>query len=221
VPGRATGDAGETFVEVLIALVISGLAIAAFVTGLAASSRAAGLHRSESDAPTFLVKGAEQVKAADYATTCTQNAYASAVTGAVPTSWSLTVAISYWDPTAGTFGSACLDGTISQATVGAVSTVSGLSTITATAPTTPLTASMVGKQVRFTSGADVGQFQPISSVDTAAKTVTTPAFPADPAIGDAFVIEHRTANQMQRVTLSATSADGVTDSLSVIKRRLA
>ena len=213
-------DAGETFVEVLIALVISGLAIAALISGLAAASRSAGLHRSESDTHTYLVNGAERVKAASYDTTCSPGAYVSAVSGVVPASWTITPTIEYWDPTTSTFGTTCLDGTISQASVGTVVTSSGLSTLPITAPTTPLATSMVGMQVRFTSGPDDGQFQTISAVDTAAGTLLTPAFPVDPAVGDYLVIEHRTAFQMQRVTLSSTSPDGITDALTVVKRKL-
>jgi type II secretory pathway pseudopilin PulG len=221
VAGRATGDAGETFVEVLIALVISGLAIAAFVTGLAASSRAAGLHRSESDAHTYLVKGAEQVKAAAYATTCTQTAYASAVTGAAPAAWSLSVAISYWDPSNNAFGATCLDQTLIQANVGTVATASGLTTISAVLPSSPLTAAMLGMQIRFTSGVDAGQIQQILGVDTSAGTLQFFAFSSDPTSGNTFVVEHRTAFQLQRVTLSTTSPDGATDTLTVVKRRIA
>ncbi|MDX6200220.1 MAG: hypothetical protein QOJ79_3371 [Actinomycetota bacterium] len=103
------GDRGETLIEILISLVIMGLAMTALLTGLAAASRTAGLHRDEADANTYVVQLAEQLKAVTYDTTCAASPYS--LTGVVPGAWPApTATVKYWDAAAGTFTGSCLDG---------------------------------------------------------------------------------------------------------------
>ena len=107
-PGR---DAGETLIEILIALVIMGLAMTALLTGLAAASRTAAVHKDEADANTYLVQVAEKLKSTNYATTCPadKQPYKTAITGIVPTGWTATAVAAYWDAADGDFSGTCAD----------------------------------------------------------------------------------------------------------------
>jgi Tfp pilus assembly protein PilV len=101
-------ESGETLVEILIALVIMGLAITALVAGLAASSRTAATHRDEALSNTYVVQIAEKVKATTYVTSCGANPYSGSLT-APATGWTATATLTYWAPATGTFSGSCVD----------------------------------------------------------------------------------------------------------------
>lgn len=61
-----SGEHGFTLVEVLVAVVILGLAVVSILGGLATSIFGTDLHRSQSDLDAALVSAEEQIKAANY-----------------------------------------------------------------------------------------------------------------------------------------------------------
>ena len=62
----ARRDAGETLLEVVIAIAIMGIAFVALLGGMLTASSMSGLHRRQADAQVQLVSALEQVKAALY-----------------------------------------------------------------------------------------------------------------------------------------------------------
>src|SRR5437763_16449238 len=79
-------DEGFTLVEVLIAMVILGLAVTGLIAGFATTSQSASLYKDQSDGQTFLNAAAERVKLTTYDTTCGAAPYASAI-AVLPASW--------------------------------------------------------------------------------------------------------------------------------------
>jgi prepilin-type N-terminal cleavage/methylation domain-containing protein len=63
---RKAYDAGFTLVEVMVAVVILGLSVAAAVGGLATAISGSNLHRSQADLDAALVTAAERLKTAAY-----------------------------------------------------------------------------------------------------------------------------------------------------------
>jgi Tfp pilus assembly protein PilV len=243
--GAAAEDRGESLIEILVSLVIMGIAIAALVTGLAGASRSSALNRDQADANTLVARSVEAVKAAPYyGTNCDQAAARSAYEGAfttagvtLPTGWTRTVTVAWW-----TFGTdsdfssdlsatsasqltpvggkpLCREGAvISTATVSSVSATSGFTTIGASGTTPAISEQLRDMQVRFLSGAAQGQARRIHSASASASTIETPAFAATVAVGDTFTVEHRPFARAQRVTLQVVSPAGERESLDVLKR---
>lgn len=59
-------DAGETLVEILVTVVIIGLALAAIMTGLLTATRGSGVTQGAADSSTLLTAAAERIEAATY-----------------------------------------------------------------------------------------------------------------------------------------------------------
>jgi type II secretory pathway pseudopilin PulG len=221
-------DAGETLVEILIAIVIMGLALAALMTGLLGASRATAAHREQARANGYLTTASEILKSSSYIGTCTPTAgYQSRLSSVLPADWTsaggtLAVSVEFWDPTKApstdTFGGTCLESATTFA-VASATTSAGFSTITVGAGAA-VTTGMIGQQVRLTCGTAGGDREPIKDVDVSARTLTTAAFPTNPAAGTSICVEQADFQRAQRVTVTATTPDGGRDSLSVVKRYL-
>lgn len=101
-------DSGFTLIEILITLVIMGVAVSAILAGLGIATRSSGATRDVADASALLTATAEQIEGATY-TTCPTSlatayqsaravAAASAPSGAGSTAVAATVVnLSLWD----------------------------------------------------------------------------------------------------------------------------
>jgi type II secretory pathway pseudopilin PulG len=118
VAARGRDDLGETLIEVMMSIVILGIALVAIVGGMAASVLSGDIHRKESSATAVLVSAAEalkdpsvQYKACATPSEATYVAVFSAppVSTTAPAGWAAPVisSIAYWDGSA--FGSTCYD----------------------------------------------------------------------------------------------------------------
>jgi prepilin-type N-terminal cleavage/methylation domain-containing protein len=63
---RASGDAGVSLVELLVTIVIMGIAFTAILSGLAVTIRSSRIHATSADSNAALVGAVEAVKAAEY-----------------------------------------------------------------------------------------------------------------------------------------------------------
>lgn len=63
---RARGDAGETLVEVLMAIAIGGIAVTGLLAGLGTAINLSATHRGQANADTVVVSAADSVKAQTY-----------------------------------------------------------------------------------------------------------------------------------------------------------
>lgn len=77
------GDAGETLVEVLISLVVVGLAVAALLGAVLVGSELSAAHRDDARADLDLRTVAEQVKAAGWSSNPNSVTYSPAQSGPV------------------------------------------------------------------------------------------------------------------------------------------
>lgn len=111
-------DGGLSLIEVLIAIVIMGIAMAAILGAIGTQIRGADAHRDQSNAQVVLTSAAERVKAVLYsACGAAATSYATAARGVTPpsdwvsTGWSpngsVSVAVTFWNGTA--FTNACND----------------------------------------------------------------------------------------------------------------
>jgi type II secretory pathway pseudopilin PulG len=95
-PRRATGEAGETLVELLVTVTIMGIAVVGLVTGIGTAIRLSGTHRTQASTGLVLVTAAEAVKgfsapsAPDTCSPTLKDDYAPALTGltSLPAGWS-------------------------------------------------------------------------------------------------------------------------------------
>jgi type II secretory pathway pseudopilin PulG len=99
---RGPSDAGETLIEILIAIAVMGIAFAALLGGMLTAATMSGVHRLQADGHLQLVHAIETVKAAPYVP-CTK----SYLVSDVPTDWAVTDTVEYWDGT--NFGATCLE----------------------------------------------------------------------------------------------------------------
>ncbi|MDX6299677.1 MAG: hypothetical protein QOF53_891 [Nocardioidaceae bacterium] len=58
-------EAGETLIEVLMSTALMGLVVVGMIGGLAATVLGSHIHREQSDAQAFLVRGMERIKSTD------------------------------------------------------------------------------------------------------------------------------------------------------------
>ena len=84
-----TGERGETLVELLVALGILAFAVVTIMATMAVAIMMSSKHRQQTDANTYLVNAAENVKAAVYVECQNNPTYAHGLT--LPSGWSITV----------------------------------------------------------------------------------------------------------------------------------
>ena len=104
------GDDGVTLVELLVAIVILGIAFTALLGGMATGVIGSRHHRSQSSANTILVSAAEKVKAAAYVACAVHTDYDPAAALAEVTGDfgpADVTAVQYWDGAADAFGATC------------------------------------------------------------------------------------------------------------------
>lgn len=114
---RRHGDHGETLIEVLMSIVILGIALVAILGGMATSVLSGDIHRKESTATSVLVSASEALKdpSVHYkpCATASEPTYTSALASlpgtGLPSGWAAPVIsrVSYWNGTA--FGAVCYD----------------------------------------------------------------------------------------------------------------
>jgi type II secretory pathway pseudopilin PulG len=106
---RARGESGDTLIEVLVALVIMGLAFTVIVGGIGTAIIGAALQQNQTTADSFIRSAAEVVTSDGYIS-CAKNT-ADAATPmetyalpATPNGFTLSIAIvGFWDPTTNMF----------------------------------------------------------------------------------------------------------------------
>lgn len=90
-PRRIKDDRGETLLEVLVAVVILGIAAVAIVSGMAVSIKVSDIHRKEANASAYVRNYAESIEA-----TVASGGYASGTTAysayAVPAGYAASLA---------------------------------------------------------------------------------------------------------------------------------
>ena len=87
---RATGELGETLVELLITVAILGISFVALLAGLATAIGSTATHRGQANADVVILSAADAVKSQTYAAcTSTSTPSYNPTTGvAVPAGWS-------------------------------------------------------------------------------------------------------------------------------------
>ena len=114
---RLSGDSGTSLIEVLMAVVILGIAGAAILSGLLASVRGSDVHRKEAQAETALVSAVEAIKDPSIARvpcagTSTASYLAAARSATLPATWNPTTTVritSVRYSNGATFGTTCHD----------------------------------------------------------------------------------------------------------------
>jgi len=96
-----TDDRGETLLELLIAVVIMGIAVVAIVGGLAASTLVSDQHRKAATAGSYARDYAEAVKSMPYVSCASASAYPVPAGFGLPAGYAATVqAVRYWSGSA-------------------------------------------------------------------------------------------------------------------------
>lgn len=96
---RALAQAGDTLVEVLIAISILSIAFVAILSGLGIAVQASSQHRAQATANTVLLSAAEAVKAASFTSCATTSTYDTSSGVTVPSGWTApaVTAVQYWN----------------------------------------------------------------------------------------------------------------------------
>lgn len=101
---RATGDAGESLIEVLLAIMLMGIAFAAALGGMRVGLVGSAVHRSQATAETVLLSAMEKVKSESTYKTCAvanDAAYLPDAQSVVPDGWdagTVTItSVQYWN----------------------------------------------------------------------------------------------------------------------------
>jgi type II secretory pathway pseudopilin PulG len=112
---RVADDRGETLIELLVAIMITGIAVVVLLGGLGTSIRMSGIHRQQAVAGARVRAFAEAVEAAvdasptGYVECADTTTYAGAYTSPDPAYAATVVAVRYWSGSA--FGTACTTAT--------------------------------------------------------------------------------------------------------------
>lgn len=121
---RADPERGETLLELLIALVIMGIAVVAIIGGLASSITMSGLHRAQSTAGVIVRDYAESVQAyvngTGYTPCAAPSAYAASQVGYTSTAASYVptpISVTFWNGTSFVTSTPCADLGLQQLTI--------------------------------------------------------------------------------------------------------
>ncbi|MGH2722403.1 MAG: type IV pilus modification PilV family protein [Actinomycetota bacterium] len=114
-PASPRSEAGVTLIELLVTVVILGIAFAVIVGGMMTSIIGSDVHRKGATAGTVLQSYAEAVKAAQYTPAPSSNcsaamtaAYGTPAGFSAPTGFTPSIgSFGYWNSTTSTFGTAC------------------------------------------------------------------------------------------------------------------
>ena len=113
---RFQGESGDTLVEVLMAVVIMGIAFVGLLAGLGTAIRLSATHRGQSSADVVLVSAAESVKSQTYVPCpgLTTSSYNPTLGVTLPSGWSASnvtiTSVKGWNGSAfGTFPATDLD----------------------------------------------------------------------------------------------------------------
>jgi type II secretory pathway pseudopilin PulG len=100
---RASRDAGETLIEIVISIAIMGIAFVALMGGMLTAVSMSTLHRQQADAQLQLVSALEQVKSAPYVDCAINTTYPrpAGVTNEI---------VEYWNGI--DFGTTCYDASV-------------------------------------------------------------------------------------------------------------
>jgi type II secretory pathway pseudopilin PulG len=113
-PDPETGDRGETLIEILVAVMIMGIAVVVLIGGVGTAVRMSGIHRQQAKADAYVRAFAEALETAvanspsTYADCATTTTYGSVYTPPDATYTASVTAVAYWS--AGAFGSTCVVG---------------------------------------------------------------------------------------------------------------
>lgn len=122
---RARADAGETLTELLLTVVILGIATAGITFALGTTVKAAGMHRQQALAQNTLRAWAEQIGAGTYAACATAGSFAAPSPAPAAGLTAAVTAVQYWTGTA--FAAACGTDTGIQRVTLRITAVNGLS----------------------------------------------------------------------------------------------
>lgn len=101
------GDGGFTLIELLVTVVIMGLAVAALMGGLGTAIIVSDQHRQQAVAGAAVRSYAEAVLGQTYTNCATASTFSSPSGFTLPTGYSRTVSVKYWNATSRTFVSNC------------------------------------------------------------------------------------------------------------------
>lgn len=100
---HATGDRGDSLIEILITIVIMGIAFTAILGGFGTSIKASGLHEDLADSQAAVRNAAEQLKASAYVP-CAGVGVTPNYSATVPANFHIDIAAPMiWDNSASTF----------------------------------------------------------------------------------------------------------------------
>ncbi|MGI5246193.1 type IV pilus modification PilV family protein [Dactylosporangium sp. CA-139066] len=97
-------DRGETLIELLVTVIIMGVAMVALVGGIATSIRMSDIHRKQAQAGAYLRAFGEAIAGATYVECAGTSTYAAYSTGDATYTPTITT-VRYWDGS--TFGTVC------------------------------------------------------------------------------------------------------------------
>lgn len=106
-------DAGETLVEILMAVAIMGICFAAVLAGIATSVRTSAIHRESVFAENYARAIAESIQSQPFIGCA--NTYSTA--GVIPGGSTFSVApavVTYWNRVTDTFGPTCVDAALDE-----------------------------------------------------------------------------------------------------------
>jgi type II secretory pathway pseudopilin PulG len=128
VTSRWSADRGETLIELLVAILIMGIAVVAVVGGLLASVKFSDVHRKQAtggaDARSYAEAVGRYVAGDQYVECAAPSAYAPATVGfAAPSGFTAAVAsVEYWNAGTRTFTGTCSSSGLQRVTVQVAST---------------------------------------------------------------------------------------------------
>src|SRR3954467_9641984 len=94
---RTRSNAGMTLIELMVTISIMGVAFASILAGLSGMFRSNDQDRRLAVIETYLRRYADDVQGAPYVSCANATAYQSSYSAALPTGYTASLAIAYWD----------------------------------------------------------------------------------------------------------------------------